>query len=202
MLVRIKINCLWYENCRGIYETQFASLVLLVQSSSNTSNNSKPLYFFLLPSLPPSIVPQVSLYLPNYFFQLFSAYLHSVSFTPSHPVSIFLLSTHLSPSYSLSILLSSHIPLLSPPTSPILSNVLLGRLEHRVVVTKRTEGQGQAGHLHTHVHILYRGQRGTLKMFGSCSVMQAIHVLQDHSTCYNVCVCEHELAHSSGINGT
>lgn len=113
--------------------THFLSMYLFV---------SLPLHHIGLPSPNLSLSQLIS-------FSAFAAPTYTaLSVSPPHILSPLCLS----PSYSLSILSSFHIPLLSPPTFPSLSDVLLGRLKLCVVVMKRTEGQERAQQFYTHTH--------------------------------------------------
>lgn len=127
-----------------------ASLVLLVQSVrvnsiKQTSRNNSLSLLVPLPIAPSPtyqpVFPPISVSFCQFFY--FSTYQHSVS----PPPRLHLSALHFSLAYSLSILSSFHIPLLSPPTFPSPSDVLLGRLTLCVVVMKRTKGQEWAQHL-------------------------------------------------------
>lgn len=163
--------------------------MLLVQSTCE--NKQQKTTHFL--SITLAYLPPISVSLSaNFFFSFFSAYLHSsVSFTPSHPVSIFLLFVCLCLTHCQFFHLFTSLSTLLP-LSPVSLMCCWCRLKLCVVVMKPTEGQEWAQYLFTDTHEKCPwGQRGTWKRELSARAIQTIHGFSDHSSCQNVCVCAH-----------
>lgn len=182
----------------SMFHYSYLFKVLCENSFKQTTQNNSLSLFPAAPS--PSKLPHLPLIslslsltlFANFFFSFFSTYLHcSVSFTPSHPVSIFLLSvchclTHCQ-FLHLFTSLSSILPL------PPISDVLLGRLKLCVVVMKRTEGQEWARHLHTHTREAPLRPEGHMKEVterqgytGDLWVLRSQHLSE--CVCVRVCV--------------